>query len=158
VSHFDVSAIPNLLMEPSISGSLAAATDVDLTDDLLWDIGWDGQISCPVDANSAPTVSVFGCDTGVENRKGEYVVFPKKIYLPGNFGAQGQVAGGCYLADVVDSCTPLISLNGAGKEKFNHLFGQFQSCISHVTAGLVAQGNLTQGEKGAIQSCAASGQ
>lgn len=38
VSHFDPSASPNLLMEPSINPDLGQ--DLDLTDDLLRDIGW----------------------------------------------------------------------------------------------------------------------
>ena len=40
ISHYDPSAVPNLLMEPAITGTLAAATEVDLTDDLFADIGW----------------------------------------------------------------------------------------------------------------------
>ena len=39
-SHFDVSATPNLLMEPSINGDLDPVDDLDLTDDLFHDIGW----------------------------------------------------------------------------------------------------------------------
>jgi len=38
VSHFDQSATPNLLMEPFISAELGQ--DLDLTDELLRDIGW----------------------------------------------------------------------------------------------------------------------
>ena len=153
VSHFDISANPNLLMEPSITGTLQAASgEVDLTDDLLRDIGWAGKtwpaaIHCPVDANNSATISVLTCgDTGVENRKGEYVVIPAKGWLPGK---NGQVAGGCYLADVIDACTPLVTINGQ--------FGQYQSCIAQVTSDLVQQGHLTGDEKSAIQSCAASG-
>lgn len=39
-SHFDVSATPNLLMEPSINPDLAPVQTFDLTDDLFRDIGW----------------------------------------------------------------------------------------------------------------------
>ena len=38
ISHFDVSAFPNLLMEPAINGNLSS--DVDLTLPLFADIGW----------------------------------------------------------------------------------------------------------------------
>ena len=38
VSHYDVGALPNLLMEPSINSTLTS--DLDLTDELLADIGW----------------------------------------------------------------------------------------------------------------------
>ena len=39
-SHFDTSATPNLLMEPSITPDLESATDLDLTPALFEDIGW----------------------------------------------------------------------------------------------------------------------
>ena len=39
-SHFDTSASPNLLMEPSITSTLDAANDLDLTPALFEDIGW----------------------------------------------------------------------------------------------------------------------
>ncbi len=39
-SHFDVVASPNLLMEPSLTATVSAATDVDLTTALFQDIGW----------------------------------------------------------------------------------------------------------------------
>jgi hypothetical protein len=41
VSHFDVSLIPNALMEPAINGDLHV--NVDLTDDVFNDIGWFGR-------------------------------------------------------------------------------------------------------------------
>jgi hypothetical protein len=145
VSHFDVSATPNLLMEPSINSDLApnGPNSVDLTDELLRDIGWNGQVNCPLDANSAPTINIFGCDTGVKNRLGTYTVIPSKTWLPGQFGA---VAGGCYIADVIDACLPLIDVNGGG--------GQYQSCIAGVTSKLKKQRNLSRREAGKIKSCA----
>jgi hypothetical protein len=39
-SHFDTSAAPNLLMEPSITADLDAANNLDLTPALFDDIGW----------------------------------------------------------------------------------------------------------------------
>jgi hypothetical protein len=42
VSHFDVSAFPNLLMEPAINPDLT--TNVDLTYNALFDIGWFPQL------------------------------------------------------------------------------------------------------------------
>ena len=39
-SHWDVSAFPNLLMEPAITSSLAPSVNLDLTPALLEDIGW----------------------------------------------------------------------------------------------------------------------
>jgi hypothetical protein len=58
ISHFDTRAFPNLLMEPFITGTLAAATDVDLTDNLLADVGWE------LNAKLGNYV-LFGCNTGL---------------------------------------------------------------------------------------------
>lgn len=88
-------------------------------------------------------MKVLGCDSGVENRSGHYVVIPSKTYLPGQFGA---FAGGCHLADVIDSCYPLVTVNGQ--------LGQYRSCIAQVTSDLKQQGNLSKDEAGRIQSCA----
>lgn len=147
VSHFDVTATPNVLMEPSINSDLAPATDLDLTDELLNDIGWDGTVSCPVDSDNRSTVSLLNfCETGVPNRQGTYTVIPNKAWLPA--ANRGSVAGGCYLQDVVDSCYPLIDVNGGG--------GQYHSCIVQVTNDLRKQQNLSKSEANAIQSCSAA--
>lgn len=143
VSHFDVSASPNVLMEPFINSDLNPVADLDLTDELLNDIGWDGNVSCSVDSSAGPIVNIFGCDTGVANRLGTYTVIPSKTWLPGQFGA---VAGGCYIQDVVDACFPLLNANGGG--------GQYLSCIAQVTSDLKQQRNLSKSEAGAINSCA----
>ena len=42
-SHWDRSAFPNLLMEPSINSDLESATTLDLTPELFRDIGWPLQ-------------------------------------------------------------------------------------------------------------------
>jgi hypothetical protein len=52
VSHFDISASPNLLMEPSINGDLT--DDVDLTRYVFQDIGWvTGNTNVPPPAGPA---------------------------------------------------------------------------------------------------------
>lgn len=56
ISHFDTSAEPNLLMEPSITASLKAASNVDLTAQLFKDIGW------PIES-----LKIGRCDTRVPN-------------------------------------------------------------------------------------------
>jgi hypothetical protein len=148
VSHFDTSAYPNVLMEPFSTNDVDVNNgDVDLTDDLLFDIGWDGNVTCPINAHwYDETLMVLGCDSGVENRRGEYVVIPSKAWLPGKHGA---TAGGCYLADVIDSCFPVITINGQ--------LGQYRSCLAQVTSDLKQQGNLSKDEAGRIMSCAGSG-
>jgi hypothetical protein len=150
VAHYDVSAFPNVLMEPFNTNDVDVnAGDVDLTDDLLRDIGWDDQITCPINADSRPTVIVGSCDSGVENRRGEYVVFPSGKWLfPGTrSGAFGTVAGGCYIADLLAACSsPFVAPND----------GQYQSCISQLTNDMLAQGVIGPGEQGAIKSCASN--
>jgi hypothetical protein len=56
ISHYDISASPNLLMEPSITPTLKAATNVDLTAQLFKDIGW------PIES-----LKIGKCDTKVPN-------------------------------------------------------------------------------------------
>lgn len=51
VSHFDVTADPNLLMEPFINSSL---TSVDLTQHAFADMGWVGTLTAAPDGASAP--------------------------------------------------------------------------------------------------------
>ncbi|HEY9238042.1 MAG TPA: PA domain-containing protein [Burkholderiaceae bacterium] len=54
ISHYDVVASPNLLMEPSITTDLRSARNLDLTPALMQDIGW--QIE---------TLKIGACDSGV---------------------------------------------------------------------------------------------
>lgn len=56
-SHYDTSAVPNALMEPAITRSLAANLDVDLTNALFQDEGWSLE---------AGNALINGCDTNVE--------------------------------------------------------------------------------------------
>jgi hypothetical protein len=55
-SHFDTSALPNLLMEPAITPTLAASHMLDLTPSLMKDVGW-----------AMETLKIGSCDTGVAN-------------------------------------------------------------------------------------------
>ena len=55
-SHFDTALSPNALMEPSITGTLRADLDVDLTPALFRDTGW---------RTSAGNATLGTCDTGV---------------------------------------------------------------------------------------------
>lgn len=75
VSHWDVSATPNLLMEPASSSDLT--TDVDLTDELFEDIGWTLMVAavcgngvrepgeeCDGTDFGGATCGDFGCNAG----------------------------------------------------------------------------------------------
>jgi hypothetical protein len=135
ISHYDPSAVPNLLMEPAITGTLAAATDVDLTDDLFYDIGWSVNFNPDLPAQGADcdaaavtdTIEVLGCSTNVANT---------------------DVAGVCRLADVVkkqiDDCAA-----GAG----NH--GDVASCFAHSLNNMKWTGLINNNDQGEMQSCAA---
>jgi hypothetical protein len=117
---------------------------VDLSDELLSDIGWNGAVSCPVDADARPSVTLLEfCSTGVPNREGTYTVLPSKAWLPGAY--RGAVAGGCYVQDVVDACTPVADVPGTG--------GQYHTCIVQVTNELRKQGELSKAETDSIQAC-----
>ena len=61
-SHYDSIALPNLLMEPAINGTLRGYYNLDITPHLLADVGWrlntgNAQIGSP---------SVPDCDTGIK--------------------------------------------------------------------------------------------
>ncbi len=146
VSHFDVSATPNLLMEPAINSDLHPANpvDLDLTDELLNDVGWNGEVTCPVHAGAWPEVNLLGVPTGVTNYQGTYTVLGTKGYVPKAYGSP--TASGCYVQDVVDACSPAFLVDGLG--------GQYMSCIAQVTQVLWKQGNLSKAEAQAIQETA----
>ncbi|MES2994294.1 MAG: PA domain-containing protein [Pseudomonadota bacterium] len=54
ISHYDVVASPNLLMEPAITTDLRSARNLDLTPALMQDVGWKIE-----------TLKIGACDTGV---------------------------------------------------------------------------------------------
>jgi hypothetical protein len=54
ISHFDTTAVPNLLMEPFATATTQANRSVDLTPSLMKDIGWNLE-----------TLKIGDCDTGV---------------------------------------------------------------------------------------------
>jgi hypothetical protein len=55
ISHFDVSALPNLLMEPAINNDLS--NDVDLTLALFTDLGWLDTL--PTSVGSGPAIATL---------------------------------------------------------------------------------------------------
>jgi hypothetical protein len=135
ISHYDPAAVPNLLMEPAITGTLKAATDVDLTDDLFADIGWAVNFSPNLPASTpgclatepTETVVVLGCDTGVPN---------------------APVADVCLLSDVI-----VPRVDACAEDVGNH--GDLSSCVAHSLNQIKSAGVLDDIAQGAIQSCAA---
>jgi len=89
ISHYDPAAIPNLLMEPAITGTLEAAVDVDLTDDLFADIGWS--------VNFDPDIPEFSEDCNVGRAKRRVVIMGCPTFVRNK-----PVADVCRLSDVVN--------------------------------------------------------
>ena len=64
ISHWDLAAMPNLLMEPVFHPDLQATETVDLTSRALADLGWD---ECP-DSDFSPDVMMDQCDPEIANQ------------------------------------------------------------------------------------------
>ncbi len=135
VSHWDTSAFPNQLMEPSINADLthAVTAPADLTRSLLRDVGWypDADLDLVADdagdrclaSNLSSTVVIGGVDTGVSNTF---------------------FANGCTIADLLNVCKV---------DARNH--GTYVSCGAAVTNALQTGGFITPGQKGTLQSAVA---
>ena len=80
ISHWDLAAMPNLLMEPVFHPDLHATETVDLTSRALADLGWD---QCP-NSDFAPTVMMGSCDPEIANQV---------------------MNNGCTINDVLGTCT-----------------------------------------------------
>ena len=85
----------------------------------------DDTDQCP-DSNLAPTISIDGCDSGVNN----------PIFVDG-----------CSLADLIDQIVAACA-EGAGTH------GNFASCFAHEMNALKKDGVISGAEKEALQSCA----
>lgn len=68
ISHFDVTAVPNLLMEPNITPDLRSVGNLDLTPALMKDVGWNIE-----------TLKIGGCDTGVPGTLGNGVMMHVQV-------------------------------------------------------------------------------
>ena len=135
ISHWDVVATPDQIMEPSINSDLTHSVrpPQDLTLMELGDVGWFGDADhdaipdqddqCP-NSNLSPTVVVGSCNSGVPN-----TVLPT----------------GCSISDLIAQCAASAANHNA-----------FVSCVSHVTNDLKTQGVITGAQKDAIMSCAQS--
>ena len=56
-SHYDSNALPNALMEPAINSTLLSIYNIDITPNLLEDIGW---------TLNAGNAVIDGCNTGID--------------------------------------------------------------------------------------------
>jgi hypothetical protein len=141
ISHWDVTAYPNQLMEPFINSDLTHSVDVtgippggrpDLTRPLLWDVGWypdadldgapDAVDACP-GTDTTRTVVVGGIDTGARDR------------------ADGK---GCAFSQrLAERCGALANP------------GTYSSCVTQLTNAFVTGNWMRPSEQGAIDSAAA---
>ncbi len=88
ISHYDVIASPNLLMEPSITTDLRSAHNLDLTPALMQDIGWkletlkvgacDSGVASTLPNGELLHASVDACKAGAKNR-GQFVSCMNKV-------------------------------------------------------------------------------
>ena len=141
-SHWDITLTPNALMEPFINVDLKGATTLDLTPDLMKDIGWDGQGHCPVGSDDRETVAVGTCETGVENQRGPFA-FSFGLNGRPNGNALGvEMNAGCHIQDLVDAC----ALHGG--------HGQLESCLAHTTDYLEGIGAIGAADGRALRDCA----
>ena len=122
-------------MEPAINPDLESATTLDLTPDLMTDIGWDGTLHCPNGSDQSPTVVINGCDSLVPNVVGPYTVFPR----PNHHEFAGNVSGGCSITDVFNNCS------GSS---------DFEKCVKSDAKALKRAGALTKQDVKAIADCA----
>ncbi|HEX6903473.1 MAG TPA: PA domain-containing protein [Thermoanaerobaculia bacterium] len=127
LSHFDVSATPNLLMEPAINPDLTH--DVDLALEQMVDIGWftdldgvpDGQDQC-IGSSRDATVVLGDCDSLVPNTT---------------------FTTGCRITDHIDDC-----LVGSANQAL------FVKCVESFTRSLKRARVITEPQKEEIEACA----
>lgn len=137
ISHWDVRARPNLLMEPFSASGVEASQDVDFTSCLLADLGWtlaDG-IQCPdglsssvpiadnqsvsVDEDSAVTITLTGSDPD-----GDALTFTV-VDGPGRGSLSGSAPDLSY--------TPSPNFSGADSFRFVVSDGSNQSAVARVS-------------------------
>jgi hypothetical protein len=142
ISHWDATATPNLLMEPAINSDLHPITDLDLTDEQMTDIGWDGNLHCPTNSDSVSPNLILAnaCDPGVPNYFGP---FTTNFAPNGTSAAKGHfTAGGCTIMDVFQTCST-----------YTRNKGSYAQCVDHVAQGLYKEGAISASERDAIQDC-----
>ncbi len=135
VSHWDTSAFPNQLMEPSINSDLAITVNAprDLTRSLLRDVGWFPDADLDGVADDAGD-ACLGSDLGAT-----VIVAGENTGVPNTF-----FTNGCTIRDFIHNCQ-----TGAK----NH--GAYVSCAAQLGNVLVEAGFITGAQKGAIQSAVA---
>jgi hypothetical protein len=141
-SHFDITLTPNALMEPFNNVDLKGATTLDLTPELMKDIGWDGEAHCPVGSDGRETVAVGECETGIANLRGPFA-FSLGLGGRPNGNAFGvEMNAGCHIQDLVNAC----GLHGSP--------GQLESCLAHTTDYLEDIGAISAADGRALTACA----
>ena len=81
VSHFDISPLPNLLMEPAINTNLSS--DLDLTREQMRDIGWFTGVLAVDERDVPEAVALLGAPRPNPAENGSSVTFriPRPEYV-----------------------------------------------------------------------------
>lgn len=118
-SHYDSVAVPNLLMEPSINGSLFAAIDLDISPNLLQDTGWT------INGGNA---TIDGCDTGIDLVTDTGIIIGANVQASSNLCLSRATNRGSYQG-CMDTYTTNAVASGilTGKQK-----GKVMSCAAMV--------------------------
>jgi hypothetical protein len=118
-SHYDSVAVPNLLMEPSINGSLFAAIDLDISPNLLQDTGWT--------INSGNAV-IDGCDTGIDVVTDTGIIIGANVQASSNLCLAGATNRGSY-----QSCMDTYTTNAVASGILtDRQKGKVMSCAAKV--------------------------
>ena len=128
ISHWDPIATPSLLLEPIVNADHPQVLDLTLPH--MLDIGWFS------DADGVPD----GMDRCLgSDRAPTVVVGSCDSHVPNAVSHDG-----CKISDAIGACADRTP---------NH--GRFVSCVARKTIALKSQGQITAGQKGEIERCAA---
>jgi hypothetical protein len=128
ISHWDPIATPSLLLEPIVNADHPQVLDLTLPH--MLDIGWFS------DADGVPD----GMDRCLgSDRAPTVVVGSCDSHVPNAVSRDG-----CKISDAIGACADRTP---------NH--GRFVSCVARKTIALKSQGQITAGQKGEIERCAA---
>ncbi len=121
ISHWDLNATPNLLMEPIFHPDLRSGDTVDLTSRLLADVGWDECLN----SDFSPDATFGDCDPGVPNQV---------------------LNNGCTIKDLIGAC-----YNGTGYDRqcLNRAMGELAAdgVLDNNQRHLIRRCVLKQGKK-----------
>jgi uncharacterized membrane protein YgcG len=143
VSHWDSSALPNLLMQPRYS--LTTGNHTDLTTCALYDMGWTGS-RCPDGVNASPQSVTVTAGTPLsitlQASDGDSDVLSFAILSPPAHGTLGPLSGATV------TYTPAAGFTGADQFSFRASDAVVSSNTAQVSINVAAAGSGTGGTGG----------